>query len=254
MYVYSATRRRIALTGSPLQNNLEEYYCMVNWVRPRFLGTIKEFRRRFLDVIKAGESKDATRYQVQAMKRRAHVLHKMLRPIIDRKDLTELSKYLKPKREFVVSLAMTPSQRLLYREFLGKLNQTDSSSRGTRLFKAYQVLLRLWNHPACTMMMSHSIELKAYKDWQDRFRSSGKASARNNSNSNSGKAKTEEFDINKPPAKVAPMSLELIGREVTLVRCHSRRCPRWKKAQLIFPLRRRQGQEEVVCGRLTKET
>jgi hypothetical protein len=53
------TKRRIALTGSPLQNNLVEYWCMVNWVKYRFLGDYKEFYKYYVEPIRAGSDKKA---------------------------------------------------------------------------------------------------------------------------------------------------------------------------------------------------
>eukprot|EP00597_Dinobryon_sp_UTEXLB2267_P011358 CAMPEP_0170132074 /NCGR_PEP_ID=MMETSP0020_2-20130122/23648_1 /TAXON_ID=98059 /ORGANISM="Dinobryon sp., Strain UTEXLB2267" /LENGTH=909 /DNA_ID=CAMNT_0010367313 /DNA_START=57 /DNA_END=2787 /DNA_ORIENTATION=+ len=163
------TKRRVALTGTPLQNNLMEYFCMVDWIRHRFLGSVKEFSKRFVIPIKSGESKDATRHDVQCMKKRSHVLHKKLKQIVDRVDVGELTKSLKPLRQFIVVVRMSDFQQFLYKLFLSKLSNKVNpiSSRATNfLFAAYQALLRVWNHPFCAVL-NHLDELPVKKPATD---------------------------------------------------------------------------------------
>jgi superfamily II DNA or RNA helicase len=79
------TRRRLALTGTPVQNNLVEYFMMVDWVRPNSLGTRKEFDTNFADAIARGQHTDSTPAEWSTMRKRAYILHSKLSALVHRK-------------------------------------------------------------------------------------------------------------------------------------------------------------------------
>jgi len=53
-------------------------HCMVDFIRPNLLGSIREFTNRFINPITNGQYSDSTALDVRLMKRRSHVLHRML--------------------------------------------------------------------------------------------------------------------------------------------------------------------------------
>ena len=52
--------QRIVLTGTPIQNNLDELFAVINFVVPGYLGTLDEFQRNFSKVISAANEPEAT--------------------------------------------------------------------------------------------------------------------------------------------------------------------------------------------------
>ncbi|XP_034242140.1 transcriptional regulator ATRX homolog isoform X2 [Thrips palmi] len=158
------TLRRVILTGTPLQNNLKEYHCMVQFVKPNLLGTRKEFLNRFVNPITNGQFEDSTSHDVKRMKRRAHVLHKTLEGCVQRFDYSVLTPYLPTKEEYVILVRVTDTQEKLYRHYLEFKSARGQAGKGAQLFADFQQLQRVWTHPRVLKMSQERNELKAEKE------------------------------------------------------------------------------------------
>ncbi|XP_053667071.1 uncharacterized protein LOC128716176 [Anopheles marshallii] len=148
------TKRRIILTGTPVQNNLKEYYCMVNFIKPSFLGSDKEFNNLYGNPIKNGQCKDSDQQAIKIMKQRSYVLHNKLSKFVQRKEAGVLKEFLPAKYEYVLFVPLTPVQEKLYEVFLQMNEYTSSDITGepgrTKKFKLiadYTSLRKIWTHP-----------------------------------------------------------------------------------------------------------
>jgi len=107
------TQRRLALTGSPLQNNLSEFWAMMDFVRPGDMETEKEFARKFTTPIQAGLAPGATKAEVRVMCKRLGVLHMTMESYVNRKGPELLDQWLPRKTELRVTLQLSPLQHAL---------------------------------------------------------------------------------------------------------------------------------------------
>ncbi|CAB1329463.1 unnamed protein product, partial [Coregonus sp. 'balchen'] len=141
------TRRRVVLTGYPLQNNLIEYWCMVDFVRPDFLGTRQEFSNMFERPILNGQCVDSTPQDVQLMRYRSHVLHSLLEGFVQRRGHDVLRDQLPSKDEHVILVRLSPLQRALYTEFMNRFREAGNSGwLSLNPLKAFCVCCKIWNH------------------------------------------------------------------------------------------------------------
>ncbi|XP_055632725.1 transcriptional regulator ATRX-like isoform X2 [Toxorhynchites rutilus septentrionalis] len=150
------TRRRIVLTGTPIQNNLKEYYCMVNFIKPLFLGSDREFNNLYANPIKNGQHKDSDSRAIKIMKQRSYVLHNKLSRFVQRREAGVLKEFLPEKFEYVLFVPLTPVQEKMYEVFLQMNEYTtptgdgigeNARSKKFKLLADYTSLRKIWTHP-----------------------------------------------------------------------------------------------------------
>lgn len=95
--------QRLCLTGTPLENNLEELWSLFHFLMPGFLDSLERFNSRFRHPIE----KTADKHALQALRER-------IRPFVLRRLKTQVATELPPKTEMVRSIALGNAQRDLY--------------------------------------------------------------------------------------------------------------------------------------------
>lgn len=146
------TKRRIVLTGTPMQNSLNEYYTLINFVKPNILGNIKDFTSTFIKPISSGQFIDSSNEAVQLMKRQTFILHKILENTIHRVDDKNLKPLFKEKIEYTIEVNMTKFQCELYEKFLN-YNKTSNDKCG--VFLRLHVLTLITLHPLTLYRLIH---------------------------------------------------------------------------------------------------
>ena len=145
------TRSRIALTGSPLNNNLEEYYTLIDWIAPNYLGTRVEFKATYEEPIREGLYQDSTSSQKRTSLKKLKALELEIGPKVNRVSASVLQTDLKGKLDFVIVVSLTELQKLAYNIYVTwmKMASSEDEPRYATLWTWLGVLQLLCNHPKC---------------------------------------------------------------------------------------------------------
>ncbi|MGK0366814.1 MAG: SNF2 family DNA or RNA helicase, partial [Saprospiraceae bacterium] len=96
---------RLALSGTPIENNLGELYSLFRFLNPSMFGTAKNFNENYVNPIQKNNDKDA-----------ATQLRKKIFPFILRRMKKDVLSDLPDKIEQTLYIEMSPPQRKLYEE------------------------------------------------------------------------------------------------------------------------------------------
>ncbi|KAG4430634.1 hypothetical protein IFR05_013883 [Cadophora sp. M221] len=112
------TDRRVILSGTPMQNDLSEFFTMVDFINPGLLGKYNTFKREFEGPILKSRQPAASDRDIEKGTARGDELSALTNEFILRRAADLLSKYLKSKTEYVVFCKPTQAQAEVYQHIV----------------------------------------------------------------------------------------------------------------------------------------
>ncbi|NOQ84513.1 MAG: hypothetical protein GQ551_10930 [Myxococcales bacterium] len=107
-----SSERRLALTGTPIENRLSELWSIFDFVSPGLLGTLKTFEERIARPIDRGDMETAQR------------LRATIKPFIMRRLKRDVAADLPDKIEQEMIVPLAEAQAKLYKQVLGEVRKS----------------------------------------------------------------------------------------------------------------------------------
>uniref|UniRef100_A0A671RE06 Chromodomain-helicase-DNA-binding protein 4-like n=1 Tax=Sinocyclocheilus anshuiensis TaxID=1608454 RepID=A0A671RE06_9TELE len=128
-------QHKLLLTGTPLQNNLEELFHLLNFLTPERFNNLEGFLEEFADIAKEDQIKK---------------LHDMLGPHMLRRLKADVFKHMPSKTELILRVELSPMQKKYYKYILTR-NFEALNTRGggnqVSLLNVVMDLKKCCNHP-----------------------------------------------------------------------------------------------------------
>ncbi|WP_406511930.1 DEAD/DEAH box helicase [Streptomyces sp. NBC_00161] len=139
---------RVALTGTPVENNLSELWALLDWTTPGLLGPLTAFRARHARPVEHQQEEDGGNEAAVAR------LAALVRPFLLRRKKSDpgIAPELPPKTETDHPVSLTREQASLYQaavdEAMAVIGASEGIERRGMIMKLLASLKQICNHPA----------------------------------------------------------------------------------------------------------
>lgn len=145
-----SVRKRILITGTPIQNNLMELYACITFVNNAAFKSHKAFRLVYADPISKGFLKGASFNEKSKALHLSRELESLLMKFTLRRTQKILEEFLPKRHEFIIYLRPTDLQRQIYDKCLEDYKQANLEKSGKAYadtFSLFTSLRKILTHP-----------------------------------------------------------------------------------------------------------
>ncbi|KAA8527571.1 hypothetical protein F0562_034714 [Nyssa sinensis] len=139
-------RRRLLLTGTPIQNTLQELWSLLNFLLPTIFNSVENFEEWFNAPFADRCDVSLTDEEELLIIRR---LHQVIRPFILRRKKDEVEKFLPGKTQVILKCDMSAWQKVYYQQItdVGRVGLDTGSGKSKSLQNLSMQLRKCCNHP-----------------------------------------------------------------------------------------------------------
>ena len=138
------SKRRLLITGTPLQNDLMELWSLMHFLMPQVFASHAQFKDWFSNPL-TGMVEGSAEYNNAIISR----LHSVLRPFLLRRLKKDVEKQLPEKHEHVIKCRLSKRQRQLYEEYVSQTETKNILASGNfmGIMNCLMQLRKVCNHP-----------------------------------------------------------------------------------------------------------